>query len=378
MLKEVNGMSKNVSFKVNNFDLIRLIAALQVVFFHSLVHLHIDKKWWYITEFTDLFPGVPIFFFVSGFLISKSYENNSIIREYAQNRILRIYPGLFVCTFLALLSVSLTGYFANLSVGTFHYLVWIVGQITFVQFYNPDFMRGYGTGVLNGSLWTIAVELQFYMLVPLLYWMLGKINKNRENMIIAFMIVLFMGVNVTYNVYGQNLNRFLFMLWGVTFSPWFYMFLIGVYFQKNFEKIFHVLSGKFFYMLLIYMVYHYLSKYLLGGLIGNNIQVLTYMVMAPLIFSFAYSFPTLGTILLRKNDVSYGVYIYHIPIINLFVYYGYISNILFLISVIVITIIMASLSWGLIEKPAISMKKHASNPLGTTVITILAAETRRQ
>lgn len=44
--------------------------------------------------FIDLFPGVPIFFFISGFLISKSFEENSVLKEYALNRILRIYPGL--------------------------------------------------------------------------------------------------------------------------------------------------------------------------------------------------------------------------------------------------------------------------------------------
>ena len=63
-------------FKVNNFDLIRLIAALQVVFDHCLDHLKIDQKWFFLSEISRLFPGVPIFFFVSGFLISKSYENN--------------------------------------------------------------------------------------------------------------------------------------------------------------------------------------------------------------------------------------------------------------------------------------------------------------
>ena len=38
---------------------------------------------------------------------------------------------------------------------------------------HPDFLRGYGVGVLNGSLWTIPVELQFYALVPLIYWSLS-------------------------------------------------------------------------------------------------------------------------------------------------------------------------------------------------------------
>ena len=45
-------------------------------------------------DVTSLFLGVPVFFSISGFLISKSYENNRVVREFALNRILRIYPAL--------------------------------------------------------------------------------------------------------------------------------------------------------------------------------------------------------------------------------------------------------------------------------------------
>jgi hypothetical protein len=49
-----------------------------------------------------------------------------------------------------------------------HALPWLAAQLTIGQFYNPVFLRGYGLGVLNGSLWTIPLE-QFCVLVPLLH-----------------------------------------------------------------------------------------------------------------------------------------------------------------------------------------------------------------
>ena len=57
----------------NNFNLIRLFAALQVAIVHSASYLNIDIQY---LKFLDLFPGVPIFFFISGFLMIKSFKKN--------------------------------------------------------------------------------------------------------------------------------------------------------------------------------------------------------------------------------------------------------------------------------------------------------------
>src|ERR1700722_1498519 len=93
--------------KTNNFDLIRLAAALQVAFIHAAADLGVAAPW-PLRPIAEWFPGVPIFFFISGFLISKSFEKNSVVREYAQNRFLRIYPGLAVCFLVSLASVWFT------------------------------------------------------------------------------------------------------------------------------------------------------------------------------------------------------------------------------------------------------------------------------
>src|ERR1700694_2402149 len=158
--------------KQNNFDLIRLVAALQVAILHSASHLHIGPQSFPLLELLSLFPGVPVFFFISGFLISKSYENNPVLHEYALNRVLRIYPGLVLCLLLSLTMVWITGYFHTFSVPISDLLVWLGAQLSIAQFYNPPFLRDYGVGVLNGSMWTIAVELQFYVIVPILYGLL--------------------------------------------------------------------------------------------------------------------------------------------------------------------------------------------------------------
>lgn len=60
----------------NNFDLIRLAAASQVMVIHSIHNLGIEtSRALEMLEFAlSFFPGVPIFFVISGYLVSASYE----------------------------------------------------------------------------------------------------------------------------------------------------------------------------------------------------------------------------------------------------------------------------------------------------------------
>ena len=59
--------------------------------------------------------------------------------------------------------------------------------------------------------------------------------------------------------------------------------------------------------------------------------------------------------ILKKNDISYGVYIFHMPIIN-FIIYKYGTGEFQYIVAIISTIIIGALSWVLIERPSLRMK----------------------
>src|SRR5438552_3586792 len=82
--------------RTNNFDVLRALAALQVLVRHAIEHLHITSLQ-STGAFIDYFPGVPIFFVVSGFLISRSWERAPSVKHYLLNRGLRIYPALWIC-----------------------------------------------------------------------------------------------------------------------------------------------------------------------------------------------------------------------------------------------------------------------------------------
>ncbi len=127
----------------NNFDLLRVIAALQVMIMHTTAHILLEHDytlntfWTFIIEILSYIEGVPIFFLISGFLITMSYERNSNIKNYIQNRVLRIFPGLYVNIFLGVIILYYFGYLQfNLE-----FFSWLMAQLTIVQFYNAEMFR---------------------------------------------------------------------------------------------------------------------------------------------------------------------------------------------------------------------------------------------
>jgi peptidoglycan/LPS O-acetylase OafA/YrhL len=96
---------------------------------------------------------------------------------------------------------------------------------------------------------------------------------------------------------------------------------------------------------------------------GNEINPLSYVLLAALIYRLAFTQPDLSSRLLGHNDVSYGVYIYHMPIINLLIYLGRANSAGQVMLACTATAVMAVLSWILVERPALRLKRLALRKL---------------
>ena len=351
----------------NNFDLIRLLAALQVVLYHGLEHLRISEGFsqWF-TVIPRCFPGVPIFFVISGFLVSASYRRSNTIGKSSVNRSLRIYPGLWVCLVVAIASVAvlMPEVFEGLSF--FEFFAWIAAQVSIVQFYNPDFLRPYGLGALNGSLWTIPVELQFYIMLPIVCFLFGT-KKQIKNKTLLMLIVIFLAMN-QFQLHGLRpyYGTFWYKILRCTFLPHFWLFLVGVAFQQNFERLLPYFEGKFFYWSLVHAAAVGLAIFL-GQSYGSNFPFpVVGLSLAGLTMSFAYTCRGLADQLLNHNDISYGVYIYHGLVINAFVHLGLVGSLSNLFWLFVITIVLAYLSWRFVERPCMKLKKRFQTPTTNT------------
>lgn len=342
-----------INIRVNNFDLLRLLAASQVLFMHGTSHLNVD--WSLLNYILSHFPGVPIFFVISGFLISASYERNPNLLQYARNRLLRIFPALWVCL---LISIAIAAIVGEVSFPLEKAIPWIVAQSTFVQFYNPEFLRGFGVGVLNGSLWSVSVELQFYVALPIIYWLIK--GKGTQTKLLVGTVAL-----AVFNMYFSSVREAsvathdgsirLDKLLAVFLPTYLYIFFVGILLQRNYRRLAPLLEGKGLLWLAAYSV----VAFSVGS--ADYLHPLAAILLGATAVSLAVTFPSLSNKILRGNDFSYGVYIYHMPIINALIYLKVVGSSALFVALL-LTYTMAMLSWVVIEKWALKLKKNPLHP----------------
>lgn len=345
-----------IEMRENNFDLIRLLAAMQVVLVHGYQHLSVEVGLGFV-RLTSLFPGVPIFFVISGFLISASWENSKSIKSYTMNRILRIYPALIVCFFVSCVSFIFIYDLSVAEVESTDVFLWIAAQLSIGQFYNPQFLRDYGVGVLNGSLWTIPVELQFYIILPSLYFLANAVKKKQRFVCVCVIYLLFVFLNLFYVGIKGDADHISTKLFGVTIFPYLYLFLLGVILQRNRWFVKKYLAGKAYLWVFLYLLVSYILKNFSVQISGNYLNPLSATALGLLVIAFAYSHGSFSNKVLRGHDLSYGIYIYHMIFVNVLVHIGKFeanSNMLIMLA---LTLIASYLSWIYIEKPMIRLKK---------------------
>jgi len=303
------------------------------------------------------FPGVPIFFFISGFLISAAYERNPDLKKFALNRALRIFPGLWVCLIVSIASVILIYPCAFAGISFKDLFFWLIAQVSFFQFYNPDFLRSYGLGALNGSLWTIAVEFQFYFLIPIVYFFI-RIKATNSKLILSALIGVFLFLQVAYTsfILGAGLDGIVHKILGVSFIPYLWLFLLGVYVQRSYEQ----LSVFFENRVLHWSLLHLLSVIFalsIGEPHGNNFPYpLAAISLCGLALAGAYSYKGLADKILKQNDISYGIYIYHGIILNAIIHMNWKHSLWSLSLLILLAVVCGWLSWRIIERPSLLYK----------------------
>ncbi len=369
----------------NNFDLLRLFAAIQVVYCHTTFHLEvttgIGHPW--LRYVINWFPGVPIFFTISGFLISRSWERTVDWRQYAANRMLRIYPALWVQLAIGIIILVGFGAITPSVVSQRSFYAWLIAQTSFAQFYSAPFLREFGWRSLNGSLWTIPVELGFYVLLPMIY--VGIVNRCRRRQAdFALSLLAISSFDYWFHLSTSvQTESILAKLQMASPLPHLHMFLVGVLLHRNFESLRPYLENRaplwaagfgIFMLSLNPWGEDLLSSSPISVLIGR-------LFLAATAVSFTFSWRSLSEKLLQGNDISYGVYLYHAIAIHVLDQWGWKGSTWDLAIVMFSSIVLAFLSWRLIEQPAISTKRHErpsrDHQSNSPIIPISASSSRK-
>jgi len=150
-----------------NFTLLRLLLALSVLFYHY----HPITGYAGGVHGMSATVAVQAFFVVSGWIVTASYEASSTMAAFYVRRMARLYP-LYAAVILLQAAFVIAWAAAPPETGRelLHYLA---ANLSFANFLKPTllgFLEGARVPVINPSLWTLKIEVLFYLSVPL--WVL--------------------------------------------------------------------------------------------------------------------------------------------------------------------------------------------------------------
>ncbi|EOV9592575.1 acyltransferase family protein [Cronobacter sakazakii] len=323
-------MSRN-----NCFDIARHIAATLVIFSHHFAFNGMaEPRVLGITKLGTF--SVLVFFSISGYLIAASYLKSDSVLSYYKKRIKRVFPALIACSFIMI-------YFLCPIFGSgpaIDYIISNGAKLAFLDYitlgWHPDNINGFAKnyihrGMLNGSLWTLGFEFFAYILVSAVFFRKRMVTAS---CLIVILIAVFTQLAVRNGVrfsYDVDFNRL--SLLTVTFFCGSLLFFTRMYWNNIWSKLTLIsiallcaifISDKNEYDLMFY------------------ISVPFFVVPLCTMFS--------DKIINGRFDISYGMYIYAYPIQQVVINNTKTNFIASLFISVSIIIILASLSWLLIER----------------------------
>ena len=326
----------------NNFDALRLVAAATVVFSHSFFIAEGSEAHEPLILLTGRqsilgLAGVFVFFAISGFLVTESFENSASPFAYLAKRALRIFPGLFAVLLVSAFAIAPA--VTTLPLADYLRRPQLYGYVVGNTLLNLTIHELPGTlfvdnpvGLeINGSLWTLRYEFMMYLMVMLL----GMLRLLRPGVMAALLVL------------------------GLACLRWHALSFFGTW---------GWLLGFFAIGMLLYTLR---DRGIFDGRIA--LAALAGLVLSVPLRQFIELFPLFGGYLAiylaldrrlpvlpaaRFGDLSYGIYLYGWPVAALVMHWsgGKASWWqLFLIS-LPLAALAAFLSWHLVEAPMLRLK----------------------
>ncbi len=336
----------------NSFDLLRIAFALFVIITHAYPLTGMPElDWlkqitWGQISFSNL--AVSGFFIISGFLVTKSLYRSGNVFTFYIKRIARIYPGLFTVLLITVLLAcipytgTLSQYVHNHSPRSY-----VISNLMLSLQPGIDgvFEQLPYAKVINGSIWTIAYEACFYLILPVLLLLPQKVWKYVTGAVLIFCYFTFL-----YCVFNRPL-----VLQKMVYSLQLYFVLnYGAYFAAGATlAVLPVFTHLTKPVLLIFIVFMVVS---LGFKFYPFIQYVVYPVV---VLGIGGLEPPqwVQRVLKKTGDISYGIYLYAFPVQQTLMFYFGLTYLPLMFWTAVVALPLGYCSWHLVEKRAM----HALN-----------------
>jgi peptidoglycan/LPS O-acetylase OafA/YrhL len=341
----------------NNFNLIRMLAALSVLYSHCFPLAGINS-WEPFSYFLGDYDtgggwGVAIFFVISGFLVTRSVLQHSVT-EYFISRAVRIIPGLALVTLLSVFIIgplltknTLSEYFS--SVMTWDYLHNVT--VFNISYRLPGVFSANPEISVNGSLWTLPIECGIYVILPLIA-VFGLLQLRTVPLMLAIIVFCYVAVVAWWHLDWSNQGGSLFR---------------GAPLYSTMKSAIFFFAGTWLWILRDRVPYSHgiaiAMALLLYLFAAQPLRAVAFHIAIP--YLVIYAALTRNRFLYRYNalgDYSYGTYIFAFPVQQSIVAISGPSigpNSLVLLSG-AITIAVSFVSWHTIEKPCLALRRKLS------------------
>jgi peptidoglycan/LPS O-acetylase OafA/YrhL len=341
----------------NFFTPLRILFAYLVLLGHAFVVVrggdHTEPHIFY--QFTMSYIAVNLFFIASGFLVSASMMYRKAPADFISARVLRIFPALAVHVLLIMFifgplttNLGLWEYLANPQT-----LLQPVLVLSFVEthMYLPGIVPNNHEQIASASLWTLRYEVLAYIGTFIAFsvgfmrhrWMLAA---QFVFFAVAFPLSMYTGLYDTLPATFRSLLRFG-MCYGL--GATFYAYRKDINFRAVVIPV----------LLAVTALSH------------NSVlfEVFFTVTLGYALFWGAYVKAPKLEFLQKLSDISYGIYIYHWAVLQaVFHFMPQISVAGLILISTPITLILASLSWNIVEKPALKLKANFAERLKVTKV----------
>ncbi|WP_322045274.1 acyltransferase [Paraburkholderia sp. J67] len=339
----------------NNYNLLRLLFAVAVIFSHSFELLRFPdplERWSSGMSAGTL--GVCAFFLLSGYLTAQSWTHEPRALAFLKKRALRLYPAFIVASALSVFVVGPLG-----ASGAQYFSDWQAHQFFadlagLRQPRTPAVFVNSAVPSVNGSMWTITFELRCYFLLTVLG--LCAVMKRRWAML-GFALVVnlaaFVGAPLQRGVEGEAfLGVSGFMIWFAS------LYLAGVCFYLFRDRL--PMRASFAVCALIGFGAALFAP-------AGVMRLATVTLGAYGLFYIGQLQSPLLAKLRMRDDLSYGLYLYGWPVTQLLaLWLPSIAPLALFACVTAICVPLAYVSWRCVEAPALRLKR-AREPQGQPV-----------